>query len=123
MLIKYKNAYHKIAMGLLSFMPNVKDIKLLQEIIDRYENDDDWELFLFKENDDIIGVIGIHHLENGDAELCHVCVNPSYRAEGIGKQMVKLVVKKVKGEIFPTEETKSFFLSCQEDEDEHKEET
>lgn len=115
MLIKYKNAYHKIAMGLLSYMPNVKEIKRLQEIIDRYENDEDWELFLYKHKDDIIGVIGIHHLENDDAELCHVCVNPSYRAEGIGKQMVNLIVKKVKGHIFPTEETKSFFLSCMED--------
>lgn len=112
MLIKYKNSYRKIAMGLLSFMPNVKDIKLLQEIIDRYENDEDWELFLYKHKEDIIGVIGIHHLEHNDAELCHICVNPSYRDEGFGKNMVYLVSKKVKGHLIPTEETKSFFFTC-----------
>lgn len=110
-------------MGLLSYMPNIKEIKLLKELMERYENDEDWELYLFKKNEDIIGVIGLHNLENGDAELCHICVNPSFRAEGIGKKMVHEVMKKISGQVLPTEETKSFFLSCIESEEKYKVET
>ena len=111
MLIKYKSSYHKIAMGLLSYMPNGKDIKLLQELIVRYDTDPSWELYLYKEIEDFIGVIGIHHVENGDAELCHLCVNPSFREEGIGSLMVSEVMKKIQGFLLPSEQTKSFFLA------------
>ncbi len=31
MLVRYKKAYEKIAMGLLSFMPNEKELKKLQQ--------------------------------------------------------------------------------------------
>ena len=58
MLIRYKKSFEKIAMGLLSFMPNEKDLKKLQQTIKEYETNDQWHLFLWKENDDIIGLIG-----------------------------------------------------------------
>jgi len=37
MLIRYKKSLEKIAMGLLSFMPEQKDVKKLQQIIHEYE--------------------------------------------------------------------------------------
>lgn len=48
MLIRYKKSFEKIAMGLLSFMPNEKDLKQLQQTIKDYETDTDRQLFLWK---------------------------------------------------------------------------
>ena len=42
MLLRYKKAFEKIAMGLLSFMPQEKDVKKLIETIHQYETDPNW---------------------------------------------------------------------------------
>ena len=44
MLIRYKKNLEKIAMGLLSFMPDAKDVKELQQHIKEYETNPDWHL-------------------------------------------------------------------------------
>ncbi|MGO4888276.1 GNAT family N-acetyltransferase [Anaerobacillus sp. MEB173] len=111
MLVPYKPSYEKIAMGLLSYMPEEKEIKKLQQTIRRYETDEDWQLFLWKK-DDIIGVIGIHLLQDSTAELCHLCINPSYREEGLGKEMIEAIRKKVDGKLIPTTCTMSFYRKC-----------
>ena len=36
-LTKYMKAYEKIAMGLLSFMPKERDLKILQQTLKTYE--------------------------------------------------------------------------------------
>ena len=46
-------------MGLLSFMPNEKDLKQLQQTIKDYETDTGRQLFLWKEDEDIVGAIGV----------------------------------------------------------------
>lgn len=112
MLVKYKPAYKKIAMGLISYMPNEKEIKILQETIERYETDDAWQLFLWKE-EDIVGVAGIRILDEARAELCHLSVNPSFRDEGIGKTIVAAIREKIGKELLPTEDTESFFYTCE----------
>lgn len=89
MLIRYKKTFEKIAMGLLSFMPNEKDLKKLQLTMKEYETEEDWHLFLWKE-DDIIGLLGIlSHEEQNSLEIQHISVNPSHRSQGVGKKMVK----------------------------------
>lgn len=111
MLIRYKKNYEKIAMGLLSFMPSEKDLKKLQNTIRLYEEDDNWQLYLYKE-DDIIGAIGIKIKENV-AELRHISINPSYRGQGKGKAMVKALSNQLGNmEIRPTEYTVEFFEKC-----------
>lgn len=75
-------------MGLLSFMPNEKDLKQLQQTMKNYETNDDWQLFLWKEEEDFIGIIGAIVREHA-VEVQHISVNPSHRHQGIGKQMVK----------------------------------
>ncbi|CAM3876534.1 GNAT family N-acetyltransferase [Mesobacillus zeae] len=87
MLIRYKKSFEKIAMGLLSFMPNEKDLKKLQQTIKQYETEDSWQLFLWKE-EDILGLIGVRTADDGSLELHHISVNPSHRQQGVGKQMV-----------------------------------
>jgi riboflavin biosynthesis RibT protein len=89
MLIRYKKTFEKIAMGLLSFMPNEKDLKKLQLTIKEYETEEDLQLFLWKE-EDIIGLIGVRIINDENSiEIQHISVNPSHRYQGVGKRMVK----------------------------------
>jgi riboflavin biosynthesis RibT protein len=89
MLIRYKKTFEKIAMGLLSFMPNEKDLKKLQQSMKNYEMEESWQLFLWKSEDDIIGLIGITFQNSDSYEIQHISVNPSHRNQGIGKKMVQ----------------------------------
>lgn len=89
MLIRYKKNFEKIAMGLLSFMPEEKDVKQLVETVKRYDTDPDWQLYLWKE-EDILGVIGLVY-ENNQVIVQHLAVNPSHRNRGIGKEMLNQV--------------------------------
>ncbi|WP_370295337.1 GNAT family N-acetyltransferase [Rossellomorea marisflavi] len=112
MLIRYKKAFEKIAMGLLSFMPSEKDLKKLQQTMKQYETDDNWQLFLWKE-EDIVGLIGVQKKE-GALEIHHISVNPSHRHEGIGKAMVKHLKDMYSElEVKPNGETASFFERCE----------
>lgn len=116
MLIRYKKNFEKIAMGLLSFMPNEKDVKKLQQSIKIYETDPSWQLFLWKDGEDIIGLIGGIKGEE-EFEIQHISVNPSHRDQGIGKAMI-LALK----EMYPSftisanELTDSFFTKCSNEE-------
>ncbi|MBU8907880.1 GNAT family N-acetyltransferase [Desertibacillus haloalkaliphilus] len=115
MFIRYKQSYKKIAMGLISYMPKEKEIKKLQETIDRYETDDRYQLYLWKEDDDIIGVLGLFVDEDTTAELCHLSVNPSYRQEGIGRKMIAALQEIVPGELRANEDTIEFFEACMQE--------
>jgi|SRR5690606_10681745 riboflavin biosynthesis RibT protein len=116
MLIRYKKTFEKIAMGLLSFMPNEKDVKKLQQTMKQYESDDDWHLYLWKEGDDIIGLVGI--CQNGDSafEILHLTVNPSYRNQGVGKAILKALKEHYPDSTFtPSKEVEPFFSKIEEE--------
>ena len=87
MLIRYKKAMEKIAMGLLSFMPEHKEIKKLMDTMQIYDQQDDWQLYLWKKDAEYVGAIGVQ-LEDSKAIIQHITVIPSYRGEGVGKEMV-----------------------------------
>lgn len=112
MLIRYKKAFEKIAMGLLSFMPNEKDIKKLTETIQSYENDDNWVLYLWKKNDEYVGIVGLV-TDNHTATIQHVSVVPSYRGEGVAKEMLQEVAELGQYEqLRATDETREFVSKC-----------
>jgi len=112
MLIRYKKALEKIAMGLLSFMPNEKDVKKLTETIHSYENDDNWVLYLWKKNDEYVGIVGLVTDEN-TATIQHVSVIPSYRGEGVAKEMLQEVADLGHYEnVRATDETRQFVQKC-----------
>ncbi|OEC02273.1 acetyltransferase [Lysinibacillus sphaericus] len=112
MLIRYKKAFEKIAMGLLSFMPNEKDIKKLTETIQSYENDDNWVLYLWKKNDEYVGIVGLV-TDNHTATIQHVSVVPSYRGEGVAKEMLQEVAELGQYEqLRATDETREFVRKC-----------
>jgi riboflavin biosynthesis RibT protein len=113
MLIRYKKAYEKIAMGLLSFMPNEKDLKKLQQTIKQYETDDKWQLYLWKD-EDITGLIGVA-MEGDVIEIQHISVNPSHRFQGIGKSMVQSLKQLHEDKkIVPNAHTAAFLKKCDE---------
>ena len=92
MLNRYKKNSEKIAMGLLSFMPEEKDVKKLQQTIKEYESNSDWHLYLWKEADDVIGAIGLR-VDGDKAIIQHISVNPSHRNIGVGKKMIQEITK------------------------------
>ncbi|MFD2445914.1 GNAT family N-acetyltransferase [Bacillus sp. CGMCC 1.16607] len=115
MLIRYKKTFEKIAMGLLSFMPNEKDLKKLQQSMKNYEMEDSWQLFLWKE-EDIIGLIGVTFHDENSFEIQHISVNPSHRKQGIGKKMVQAVKDLYPNKSMVTNAlTESFIQKCEQD--------
>lgn len=113
MLIRFKKNHEKIAMGLLSFMPSEKDLKKLQQTMKLYETEENRQLYLWKADEDIIGIIGVAILDEDTVEIQHISVNPSHRYQGIGKQMVKALNEAYPGkELQPNEHTAAFFDKC-----------
>ena len=114
MLYRYKKAYEKISMGLLSFMPQEKDVKKLLETIQQYESNPDWHLFVWKKGEDVVGIIGIR-MENNTAILQHISVNPSHRGEGIAKKMIQSLPAQLQNaQIIPAEQVQAFFDKCKQ---------
>lgn len=60
-------------MGLLSFMPTEKDVKTLQLTMKEYEAKDDWQLYLWKENEDFVGIMGIVKRESSIRNSAFEC--------------------------------------------------
>ncbi|MUK87225.1 GNAT family N-acetyltransferase [Ornithinibacillus sp. L9] len=116
MLIRYKKNLEKIAMGLLSFMPEEKDVKKLQQTIKEYETNPDWHLYLWKEVDDVLGAIGVRIEDEITAVIQHISVNPSHRNLGIGKKMVNEATKIYEGKysVCGDDMTEQFFNKCGE---------
>ena len=112
MLIRYKKAYEKIAMGLLSFMPEHKDIKRLVDTMQQYEQNLDWYLYLLKKDEEYIGAIGFK-LEGDTAIIQHITVIPSYRGEGVGTEMVtELTALDQFEQVKFVDETQPFIQKC-----------
>ena len=117
MLIRYKKTFEKIAMGLLSFMPSEKDLKRLQQTIKQYESGEGWQLFLWKEDEDIIGLLGGLWLDDKNFQIHHISLNPSHRQLGIGKNMVKSFKELYPDKHVTANETiKAFLNKCNENE-------
>lgn len=111
MLVRYKKALEKIAMGLISLMPQEKDIKRLMETIHQYEQNENWTLFLWKKGDEYVGSVGIA-AENDIATIQHITVIPSYRGEGVAMAMLRQLQEMGYKNIQPNEDTSAFVQKC-----------
>lgn len=120
MLIRYKKDFEKIAMGLLSFVPELKEVKKLQKTIKEYEVNPNHHLFLWRD-DDVLGAIGVK-TDDDYAVIEHISVNPSFRNLGIGKKMITGIIKLYEEEftIIPSEITEEFYTKCFEKEEDIK---
>ena len=110
MLILYKRILEKIAMGLLSFMPNEKDVKKLQETIKQYETLENWQLYLWKEEEDLIGLIGIVIQPDDTILIQHITVNPSFRQQGIGRKMLEQIKQMYEDKQFVSNDMTASFI-------------
>lgn len=109
MLYRYKKAFEKIAMGLLSFMPEEKNLKVLQQTIRIYENEDDWQLYLWKCEEDYIGLVGVEK-QPEHWVVRHITVDPSHRGEGIGRHMLEAVAaEEACGELVPCQIVQRYY--------------
>lgn len=88
-LISYNQNYEKIAMGLLSYIADLKNVERLQKEMESYISEEDKRLFLWRdtETDNIIAIIGIEWAES-IVLVRHISVNPSFRNEGIMHKML-----------------------------------
>lgn len=92
MLVEYKSDYQKIAMGLLSFVPDLKDTKRLMAELEWYKKEDTRKLFLWRsqETNDFAAVIGIEE-EDSVVLVRHIAINPSYRNEKLSFRILQAV--------------------------------
>ncbi|MBF6633004.1 MAG: GNAT family N-acetyltransferase [Planococcus sp. (in: Bacteria)] len=112
MLYRYKKSFEKIAMGLLSFMPKERELKKLQQTMHIYEENPDWQLFLWKKGDDFVGLLGVEVGEE-TYTIHHLSVNPSHRGDGIGHEMVDKIQDIMQNrKMLATEETEAFLKKC-----------
>lgn len=111
MLVKYRNSQNKIALGLLSLMLKERDTEQLQQTMQRYEQNPDMEIYLWKEEEKYIGIIGIE-VQAKEFVIRHVAVLPTFRGEGIGRAMVNEIQNSYSDlTMMATEETESFVQS------------
>ncbi|HZK46379.1 MAG TPA: GNAT family N-acetyltransferase [Atopostipes sp.] len=88
MLIRYNDDFKKIAMGLLSYVPDLKEPSRIEEEIEWYESEDYRQLYLWKseETGNLIGLVGIEVEEL--VLLRHISIDPSYRNEGLSFEIL-----------------------------------
>ncbi|ASI34960.1 MULTISPECIES: GNAT family N-acetyltransferase [Exiguobacterium] len=105
MLVKYKKLNERTAMGLIAFSCEVKDPKYLLETVQAYEQEEDRQLYLYKQDEDFVGVIGFQ-LVDGHAELSHIALSPSFRGERMSYTLLDAAAKMMRLDIIgSTEET------------------
>lgn len=67
MLMQYKKDYEKTVMGLLSLLPDFKNLKNLREEMQLYENNQEFKLYLYRRGQNPEGVIAVQ--ENKDFQI------------------------------------------------------
>lgn len=88
MLYKYKNDYEKITMGLLSFIPDLKEYSHLKTELNWYSGADERCLYLWKnDNGDFIGIIGVE-ISDDILMVRHIAITPTERNEGVSFNML-----------------------------------
>ncbi|MDA9461739.1 GNAT family N-acetyltransferase [Enterococcus mundtii] len=111
MLTHYRKENRKIAMGLLSFHKKLNAESSLLKEIDTYESAEDYELFFYTPEDstNIQGIIGVHWNEKDQMTIHDISLNPSYRGENIGFQMLNELQEKYPDVlIHPTDITEAY---------------
>lgn len=111
-LIKYEPTYEKDAVDLLSFRSSEQKLNILQNTITLYKEDPNWQLYLWKLDENLVGAIGIE-LNEHTFNVHHASVHPSFRNEGIGHSMVEQIQRFYEPlAMSATPETKDFLSKC-----------
>jgi ribosomal protein S18 acetylase RimI-like enzyme len=59
-------------------------------------SDPEGAFLIAKENNEVIGCVGIKKLENSICEMKRLFVNDSYRGNGAGRKLVELIIREAK---------------------------
>ncbi|MDN6028748.1 MAG: reductase [Lactobacillus sp.] len=79
MLITYKSDYEKITMGLLSYLPDFRNLDNLKEEMHLNQVTPDFQLYLYQTGDDNkVGVVGVQVTE-GFLVIRYLSLAPGYR--------------------------------------------
>ncbi len=62
------------------------------ETMHKYEQDEHWQLFLWKKGEEYIGIVGVF-VEEKIATIQHITVIPSHRGEGVALAMLQELSK------------------------------
>lgn len=95
MLTYYRKEQRKIAMGLLSFHQKLTENHSLLKEIDVYETEPNLHLLFWTPagEQNIQGIVGIE-VETNDAMILHdISINPSFRGEKLGFDLLNEVVQ------------------------------
>ncbi|KRL80903.1 reductase [Lactobacillus ultunensis] len=88
MLIPYKKDYEKTAMGLLSYMPDFKNIENLKEEIALNQEDNDFLLYLYRnDQSNIVGVLGTQ-ISNQFVIIRYLSLAPGFREISYEKEIL-----------------------------------
>lgn len=89
MLIQYKKDYEKIAMGLLSYLPDFSNLNNLKDEIRLNQEDNDFQLYLFRNQEmNIVGVVGTQ-IEKDFVVIRYLSFAPGYREEKYQRRLMK----------------------------------
>lgn len=116
MFYKYKRDYEKITMGLLSFIPDLKNVANLKSELVWYQQNENRCIFLWKDNkNNFVGVLGVE-IEEEYLLIRQIAVTPSARNKGISFEMLDTLQanyadKKILGSIDTTDIIKKWEMS------------
>lgn len=117
MLKHYRKEQRKIAMGLLSFHQKLSESHSLLKGIDTYEQDETFKLLFWTPEGDpnIQGILGIEK-ETPEAIVLHdISLNPSFRGEKLGFQLLdELVTLYPEAKIYGTLATSTYLSKWKE---------
>lgn len=118
LLAECTESHKKIAMGLLSYIPDYKDIDRLTQLWNSYQDKDNRKLFLWKdeETDNFVAIIGVELTEYTPV-IRQLAVSPSFRSEGIAHLMLDEIQKKYHQDTLSATLELSQFLSHWEGKD------
>lgn len=89
MLVPYKNDFEKITMGLLSYIPDLKDPSRIEEELNWYSSQDNRQIYLW-ESEETVNLVGLAGVEEEEdlVLLRHIAIDPSFRNEGLTYQIL-----------------------------------
>lgn len=95
MLNNYRKEQRKIAMGLLSFHQKLTEYQSLLKEIDMYETEENLHLLFWTPlgEQNIQGVVGIEVVQSESIILHDISINPSFRGEKLGFDLLDEVVQ------------------------------
>ena len=80
------------AQRLLALCVFAPDPEMLAELAARYDSTPGWTLFGFHIDRTLAGLVGVRVSRPGQAVIQHIAVLPEARRQGVGRQLIQLLV-------------------------------